>query len=107
LTALNNPIATIAAEHTEQPSGQLGTDVAEGLAANIFLGIRAEVMIVKNLAVKLKLANGMCANIFNTIYLEGTSPPALPAVIVLQLPSSYDGPPCLENIKGIVPGMCE
>ena len=85
------PIAEIRAEHSCDAARQTVNDVAGKLDGTLWLSVGANIMLTKNLWTAVGLTNGARGTVVDIIYAPGTSPPALPLVILCHFPR-HTGP---------------
>lgn len=62
-------------------------------------------MLTVNLSVRFGLFNSALGIVENIIYLNGRKPPALPDVVMVNIPN-YNGPPFLPHYPNISYSSC-
>ena len=105
LAALNRPIKKISARHTDWKAAKTSEKEADNLSAEIYVCIRAKVMLTTNLWNEVGLANSSMGTIHNMSWDVGQDITSMPSVILVK----FDGytkpafPDCGEGIILIFP----
>ena len=102
LAATNQSIKRIKACHRGQNAAKATKDKADNLSPNIYVCIRAQVMLTTNLWTKVGLVNGSIGSIYNIAWDPRQDPALMPSIILIKF-DEYIGPEFLCCPQGIVP----
>jgi ATP-dependent exoDNAse (exonuclease V) alpha subunit len=90
------------AQHTGRKAAKAIEDEAENLSAELYVYIRAKIMLTTNLWDEVGLANSSMGIIHNMSWDIGLDISSMPSVIFVKF-NSYDKPVFLDYGDGIVP----
>ena len=102
LSALNQPIARIRAQHSTETAKKANGDEMLGLQPVIFHKKGAHVMLTINLWTDVGLCNDATGTVVNFIYATNQQPSDLPIAVVVKF-DDYTGPSICSNIQQCVP----
>lgn len=102
LLMLNQPVATIEAQHSSVAAKKISPDEMYGLQPVIFLAKNAKVMLTMNLWPSVGLCNGATGTVVDIIYKTGLQRPSLPIAVVVHF-DHYRGPSLCDSKPGCVP----
>lgn len=85
------PIARIKAINSGQGANKADSDEARGLEPELFLILGARVMLTSNIWTSCGLVNGAMGTVRDILYEEGTMPPSLPVLVMVEM-DQYQGP---------------
>ena len=93
ISILNQPILRINARHDQSPkSKEKSSSFTRNLLPFIYVAKGAKVMLWWNINSSVGLVNGSTGIVIDWIFEQGTKPPDLPAVIIIEF-DDYHGPP--------------
>ena len=102
LRELQQPIATINAQHSSAVAKNMSSDDMSGLKTVIFLAKGAKVMLTMNLWPSVGLCNGATGRVVDFIYETNSRPPLLPIAVIVQF-DNYRGPSLSDEYPSYVP----
>ena len=90
LEALSTPIAKLTATHNTSAASKRDSQEANGLMAQLYLAVGAEVMLTSNLWTEVGLHNGAKGKVVDIVYKNAAGPRInngknLPEAIVIEL----------------------
>ena len=97
LLMLNQPVATIEAQHSSVAAKKISPDEMYGLQPVIFLAKNAKVMLTMNLWPSVGLCNGATGTVVDIIYKTGLQRPSLPIAVVVHF-DHYRGPSLCDSM---------
>ena len=92
LLQLHRPIAKIVAKHNCSSAKEASEDVAQGLAAFLYLSVGCRVMLRSTLWVEQGLVHGRLGTVMDIVYAPNLHPPEYQPVCVLVAFDNYSGP---------------
>jgi ATP-dependent DNA helicase PIF1 len=102
LAALNRLIKKISARHTGRKAAKVSEEEADNLSAEIYMYIRAKVILTTNLWNEVGLANGSMGMIHNMSWDVRQDITSMPLVILVKF-DGYTGPAFPNCGEGIIP----
>jgi ATP-dependent DNA helicase PIF1 len=102
MAALNRLIKKISACHTGQKAAKASEEEADNMSAEIYVCIRAKVMLTTNLWNEVGLANGSMGTIHNMSWDVGQDITSMPSVILVKF-DGYTRPAFPDCGEGIIP----
>ena len=96
------PVAKINSVSKGPHSKTNESEKSGGLIDTIYICKNSKVMISVSLCVKFGLFNGAVGTVEDILYLNGRKPPALPDVVMVEVPN-YSGPPFITEKPKVIP----